>query len=632
MSDPRQAMVDLAITHRIGLSRYSNLVVRRILAQLNRVERDVADRIAAADPDSLGTSRLEVLLEGVRDLIATGWQVINRRFEGDLTELAEDEALFAARLIRVGMAGDPFSPVPQPTLIWAAVQARPFQGRLLREWLSGAEEGTARRVREAIRMGVVEGRTTSQIVRSIRGTRALGYRDGAMEISRRGAEAMVRTAITHTAAVAHEEMFRQAGSVVKEVEWVSTLDSRTTLACFPGSVRPIPVGQLRAVIKRPYEGDLVVITTASGQEICATPNHPVLTARGWRAANELRPGCDILYRVVTKGRDILFAEDVNMPATFAQLADAARKVPGVDVLVQRAAQTDFHGDGQVADCEVYRESATGDLRDGFEAGHLEHVEDALLASVHASRNLTALCEAHLLSVGQGPADQASKVEAVPARHGVEGRFSDAGRAHDVRWSVAGPKEGDDAGLIGATPGLAAPERRHDPGALEQSGYRGRSHAEAGGDLPCRDAFAIEADGVVSVRRQFFSGHVYNLHTGSGVYIADGFVVHNCAALDGKRFPVDKGPRPPRHINCRSTTVPVVGKIEGVAEFNRQTYPEWLRNQPADVQDDILGVTRAKLFRSGDLQLDRFVDRKGVTLTLPELRERDASAFRRAGLP
>ena len=62
-----------------------------------------------------------------------------------------------------------------------------------------------------------------------------------------------------------------------------------------------------------------------------------------------------------------------------------------------------------------------------------------------------------------------------------------------------------------------------------------------------------------------------------------------------------------------------------------TYQQWLKSKPAAFQDDVLGPTKGKLFRDGDLPLDRFVDRKGRELTLDELRKKDAEAFKRAGL-
>jgi len=57
-----------------------------------------------------------------------------------------------------------------------------------------------------------------------------------------------------------------------------------------------------------------------------------------------------------------------------------------------------------------------------------------------------------------------------------------------------------------------------------------------------------------------------------------------------------------------------------------TYQEWLRKQPRDVVDEVLGKTKAKLFNDGRLTLDKFVDYKGDVYTLDELRKHEKSAF------
>ena len=49
-----------------------------------------------------------------------------------------------------------------------------------------------------------------------------------------------------------------------------------------------------------------------------------------------------------------------------------------------------------------------------------------------------------------------------------------------------------------------------------------------------------------------------------------------------------------------------------------TYDRWLRSQPIAFQDEVLGRSKAILFRKG-LSIDRFVDRKGRELTVQELK-------------
>ncbi len=122
----------------------------------------------------------------------------------------------------------------------------------------------------------------------------------------------------------------------------------------------------------------------------------------------------------------------------------------------------------------------------------------------------------------------------------------------------------------------------------------------------------------------------------------------CAALDGKVYPLNKGARPPFHVGCRCTASPVtktwrelgidVDEIPDStrASMNGQvpsdiTYNEWLKKQPADIQEIALGKTRAKLFRAGGLDVQNFVNQNRVQFTLADLRKREAGAFSKAGL-
>jgi hypothetical protein len=62
-----------------------------------------------------------------------------------------------------------------------------------------------------------------------------------------------------------------------------------------------------------------------------------------------------------------------------------------------------------------------------------------------------------------------------------------------------------------------------------------------------------------------------------------------------------------------------------------SYQTWLKSQSKEFQEDVLGKTKAKLFRDGKLQLDKFVTRNGTELTLSQLAKKHADAFRAAGL-
>ena len=115
----------------------------------------------------------------------------------------------------------------------------------------------------------------------------------------------------------------------------------------------------------------------------------------------------------------------------------------------------------------------------------------------------------------------------------------------------------------------------------------------------------------------------------------------CRALDGREFEYGKGPMPPQHFNCRSTTVPVIdykaldippppeGKrasMDGPVPGN-QSYGEWLAKQPRATQADALGPGKVAYFnrlanKYGPTDaMAKLVRDDGSELTLAQLRSR-----------
>ncbi|MDH3885498.1 MAG: phage head morphogenesis protein, partial [Desulfobacterales bacterium] len=148
-----------------------------------------------------------------------------------------------------------------------------------------------------------------------------------------------------------------------------------------------------------------------------------------------------------------------------------------------------------------------------------------------------------------------------------------------------------------------------------------------------------------------------------VYVAtlDSRTTPICRSLDNDVFPVGEGPIPPLHKNCRSLRAPVVDgrklgsrpattatkdQLAGLKGPQRrrevakltgrvpadESYTTWLRKQNAGFQDEVLGPTRGRLFRKGELDLKGFVDNSGEQWTLRQLYEQDPGRFQRANLP
>lgn len=130
----------------------------------------------------------------------------------------------------------------------------------------------------------------------------------------------------------------------------------------------------------------------------------------------------------------------------------------------------------------------------------------------------------------------------------------------------------------------------------------------------------------------------------------------CKSLDGKEFLRKNNgkefqPKPPIHINCRSTIAPILDARFGLddsdatraskgAEGGQQvkadkTYYSWLKTQPKSFIRETLGKSRSELFLNGGLTSDEFaklsVDRLFRPLSLKEMRAKDPMSFDDAGI-
>lgn len=234
-----ERILEAQIKHSIFLERYKGGVLKQIIGLLNSTEEDliilIASRLTAIegrgfDLSAAETKRLEKLLQDIRKKRESVYKILADRLSGEMEDFSQYEADFQIRLAETAGVHASFA-MPSSAQLKSIVTSQPFRGRLLKDWASGLQQEEFKRLNDAIRIGITEGQTTDQIVRRIRGTKKSRYQDGILEISRRDAEALTRTAIAHVANRARSEVYYANADIVSKLQYVATLDSRTTLIC-----------------------------------------------------------------------------------------------------------------------------------------------------------------------------------------------------------------------------------------------------------------------------------------------------------------------------------------------------------------------------------------------------------------
>lgn len=239
---------DAVLRHQIGVRRYSAGLARRVSRLLEEADQELVgwlrvrlSRFLGRDLDFTG-ERWKALLadvRGARQAVLQQYKDLSRKELGSLAVLEGNRelALLAASVPVVvnfaGVASDQLR---------AIVSSRPFHGRLLGDWFQTLERSDRARLTQAIQLGMAQGEPVDDIVRRVVGTRRNSYADGILAITRRDAQAVVRTAVNHVSNTARNYVWEANADVITARIWVSTLDGRTSAICRARDGHGSPVG------------------------------------------------------------------------------------------------------------------------------------------------------------------------------------------------------------------------------------------------------------------------------------------------------------------------------------------------------------------------------------------------------
>ena len=270
--------------------------------------------------------------------------------------------------------------------------------------------------------------------------------------------------------------------------------------CFPGTSKQRAAG-VEAAYRRFYEGEICTVTFDDGTTLQATPNHPVITSgRGWIPVGSLND-TDHVFQV---GDKTFGSSEHNDDDRIPTAAEIFASVNELGVSEVRGGQLEqFHGDGSEGDVDIVW--ADRPLSFGLGKTSREHRFKKLrLAMSLLSRS----------AVGSLKLFAVSCLRTATSFMGGGGEpLTSAGPLfpHSDAVGVAATANG----TAGLSDDVADYLSRH----LELSGQSK--------DACSALVKAARVRRVIRVERSHFCGHVYNLQTENGWYVADSIIVHNC---------------------------------------------------------------------------------------------------------
>lgn len=318
--------------------------------------------------------------------------------------------------------------------------------------------------------------------------------------------------------------------------------------CLPGDSLVSSVSRIAAVSKRWYDGDLVVIETASGRKLSCTPNHPILTDRGWIAAGLLDVGSYVVCDGRSQWKGIIDDNDKDVPTSIHEVSESFRSSRHVVSSEVPLAAPDFHGDGGSSKVAVIwsdsKLRSSGDsphekhlLKDHLSIGdvtsqvlstRLRDLTESLNGSNASSRScmscgnlMTSLSRSHFSpSQGKSVAHSADrdvrKSKSSSDRRSIN-VIANSDRLLRLSGDISVDSVPERVNASSFTPEFSPQEIEDD---VERDAQLAREILK-GASGP------VFLDNVLSVVTKKFSGHVYNLETEKGFYAAEGIITHNC---------------------------------------------------------------------------------------------------------
>jgi DNA polymerase I-like protein with 3'-5' exonuclease and polymerase domains/uracil-DNA glycosylase len=390
----------------------------------------------------------------------------------------------------------------------------------------------------------------------------------------------------------------------KLVRWNNSVN------CFPGDTLVSDLGGVQKAFKRWYDGDTVTAWTKGGRQLTGTPNHPVLTRRGWVPMGLLRQGDDLICDKSWKDRVLTVDPDVDHPPSpIEQRYKALLKAGNVRRMVRGS--VNFHGDVPDGDVYVIAAKSGLSLEERSQLGVFQRCIYAVLDPNNLTKGpLARLCRVlyDLASVSVRKAIYSGVVfeslssflnimRGVPHAPAFGGSSNFYAAISEVANDSAclGPEML--CKFFGATPAFVECDgvstSRRLPASVststddllflesskldtllgENALYSVTSKLEPIPDLRERHSISVEADEVARICRGKFSGHVYTLQTGQGVYIAEGVIVSNC------RPPKNRTPVRVEVECCRSRVTADIEAARPRAIFGFGNVPlEWAIGQ------------------------------------------------------
>lgn len=228
---------DYAIGHQFKILRVAAGQRQQAFSTLLGLEKELADIVSnAGEKPTLQSAQYKAMQADAQVAIADTYKLLAKQHGKGLEELATVEWQATDKMINKAVGVELLSGKIPPKILEAVTKAPVVQGHPAADWWNGQSADLRQKFQGQMAQGVLLGETTPQLLKRLRGAGVFAQNDpnapaGVMKKAKRDAEALILTSAASISNTARMESFKSRPDLIKGVQWLATLDGRTTLIC-----------------------------------------------------------------------------------------------------------------------------------------------------------------------------------------------------------------------------------------------------------------------------------------------------------------------------------------------------------------------------------------------------------------
>jgi len=218
------------------MPRFEAGIVRQLRRSFQAFQSDMLAEVIKFDVTgveamSYREKRALALVESVKSLTAASYKDLNKQLDGELIAVAETTSSAYISITNSVAQAELLTKTLDSSQLNYLVKNSVIDGATSKEWWAKQAKDTQFKFNAAIQDGIIKGEPIDVIVRNIRGTKALNFNDGFMNTAYNNARALTQTSVANVANGARIATIQANDDVVDGIQWVATLDGKTTAIC-----------------------------------------------------------------------------------------------------------------------------------------------------------------------------------------------------------------------------------------------------------------------------------------------------------------------------------------------------------------------------------------------------------------